>query len=140
MKGFPMVPIGYVESTIRKTAHPDSFTDTVCSIRVLPLYEEALYGIEQRERIVVVFCFHLSLGFTWKIHPRGDITRPLTGLFSTCSPFRPNRIGVSSVSLLAREAAVLTVKGLDAIDGTPVLDIKPDIRFTDGLSRPEPGP
>jgi len=137
MKGFAMVPIGYVESAMSRPAHPDSFADTVCSIRVLPLYEEALYGIEERERIVVVFCFHLSSGFTWKIHPRGDISRPITGLFSTRSPYRPNRIGVTSVPLLSREGAVLTVRDLDAVDGTPVLDIKPEMSSPVGLAGQE---
>jgi len=58
------------------------------------------------------------------VHPKGDKTRPKRGVFSTRSPLRPNPIGLSKVRLLERGGNVLEVEGLDAVDGTPVIDLK----------------
>ena len=62
---------------------------------------------------------------TLKVHPRGREDMPFVGAFATRTPYRPNPIGLTIVELLKVEGNVLTVRGLDAIDGTPVLDIKP---------------
>jgi tRNA (Thr-GGU) A37 N-methylase len=59
------------------------------------------------------------------VHPRGDASRPLTGVFATRSPDRPNPIGLHTVTIVAIDGDVLTVHNLEAIDGTPVLDLKP---------------
>ncbi|OWY59112.1 tRNA (N6-threonylcarbamoyladenosine(37)-N6)-methyltransferase TrmO [cyanobacterium TDX16] len=59
------------------------------------------------------------------VHPRDDPTRPLTGVFSTRSPDRPNPIGLHDVTVLATEGTVLTVEPLEVLDGTPVIDLKP---------------
>jgi tRNA-Thr(GGU) m(6)t(6)A37 methyltransferase TsaA len=74
---------------------------------------------------MVIFVFHRSAGFDLQQHPRGDATRPLRGVFALRSPRRPNPIGVSLVRLIAYHENILEVDGLDAINGTPVLDIKP---------------
>ena len=60
-----------------------------------------------------------------KVHPRGDPTRPLAGVFATRSPHRPNPIGLHRVEVLGIEGTEIRVRGLEALDGTPVLDIKP---------------
>ena len=60
-----------------------------------------------------------------KTHPRGRIDLPLLGVFATRSPLRPNPIGLTIVELLGRKGTVLTIRGLDAFDGTPVIDVKP---------------
>jgi tRNA-Thr(GGU) m(6)t(6)A37 methyltransferase TsaA len=72
-----------------------------------------------------VFYFHHAQGFDLLQHPRRDTARPRRGVFALRSPRRPNPIGVTVVDLLSVEGNVLRVRGLDAIDGTPVLDLKP---------------
>lgn len=73
---------------------------------------------------MVVFYFHRSQGYDLCQHPRGDQSRPQRGVFALRSPRRPNPIGVTEVELMAVERNVLRVRGLDAINGTPVLDLK----------------
>ena len=65
------------------------------------------------------------------MHPRGDASRPLTGVFATRSPDRPNPIGLHTVTVVAVDDAVVRVAGLDAVDGTPILDIKPALGTVD---------
>jgi tRNA-Thr(GGU) m(6)t(6)A37 methyltransferase TsaA len=67
------------------------------------------------------------------VHPRGDATRPLTGVFSTRSPDRPNPIGLHRVTILAIDGSRVLVRDLEAIDGTPILDVKPVL--ADGVAR-----
>ena len=89
---------------------------------------DALDGIETYSHIIVVF--HLDRvpegeRTTGRIHPRGDVRLPEQGVLATRSQRRPNALGISVVPLLRRRGNILRVLGLDAIDGTPVLDIKP---------------
>jgi len=88
---------------------------------------EALDGLEEFSHIIVLYWMHqaTSREAPLKIHPRGRKELPLTGFFATRSPNRPNRIGKATVRLLQRQGNILRVEGLDAIDGTPVIDIKP---------------
>jgi len=89
---------------------------------------EALDGIEDFSHLFVIFWMHGVLEEerrTMKVHPRGREDMPLLGVFATRTPYRPNPIGLTLVELLEVEGNVLTVRGLDALDGTPVLDIKP---------------
>jgi tRNA-Thr(GGU) m(6)t(6)A37 methyltransferase TsaA len=74
---------------------------------------------------MVVFYFHRSQGFDLLQHPQGDRSRPRRGVFALRSPRRPNPVGVTVVDLVAVAENVLRVRGLDAINGTPVLDLKP---------------
>ncbi len=91
-------------------------------------FEEALEGVDGFSHLFVLFWLH-EVGDeareTLKTHPRGRADMPLVGVFSTRSPHRPNPIGLTRVRLVSRHGPVLTVEGLDAFDGTPVLDIKP---------------
>jgi tRNA-Thr(GGU) m(6)t(6)A37 methyltransferase TsaA len=93
----------------------------------MPGLEEALKGVEDFSHIVVLYYMHhMTPGqFPYKVHPRGRQDLPLVGLFATRHYSRPNSIGMTTVRLLGREGLVLWVQGLDAFDGTPVLDIKP---------------
>ncbi|HDQ93225.1 MAG TPA: tRNA (N6-threonylcarbamoyladenosine(37)-N6)-methyltransferase TrmO [Synergistetes bacterium] len=125
MNGYPMTPIGFVESPIKKPAPPDDFKGVRSRIRILQRFLPALEGLEEEVRLAVLFRFHLSREYSMKVHPRGDLSRPLKGVFATCSPRRPNGTGLSFVRLLDMKGPVLTLTGLDAVDGTPVLDIKP---------------
>jgi tRNA-Thr(GGU) m(6)t(6)A37 methyltransferase TsaA len=119
-------PIGFVESDFKETQRdPDVFAGTEARVRVLPEFAEGLYRIESFDRLYIIYAFDRSSGFELVLHPRGDPARPERGVFATHSPNRPNAIGLTVVELLAVEGNVLTVRGLDAVDGTPVLDIKP---------------
>jgi tRNA-Thr(GGU) m(6)t(6)A37 methyltransferase TsaA len=125
MNGYALYPVGFVRSPITRPVPPDDFRGIRSTIEILPEFEEALEGLEGEKHILVLFRFHLSEGFSMKVHPRGDLNRPLRGVFSTCSPDRPNQIGASLVRLSKVKGATLTVEDLDAVDGTPVIDIKP---------------
>lgn len=118
-------PIGIVHSKVRTKMPPDFFMNKVSVIEVFQKYEDAIQGLEHEEFITVLFYFHQSVKYEMKVHPRGDMSRPLKGVFATCSPERPNFIGVSKCKLLNVKGRFLAVNGLDAIDGTPVMDIKP---------------
>jgi tRNA-Thr(GGU) m(6)t(6)A37 methyltransferase TsaA len=118
-------PIGYVENDFDELASPDLIRAAESQIVLAPTLVEGLQGMETGQPIMVVFYFHRSEGYTLRQHPRGDESRPLQGVFTLRSPRRPNPIGVTVVDLLAVEANVLRVRGLDAINGTPVLDLKP---------------
>jgi tRNA-Thr(GGU) m(6)t(6)A37 methyltransferase TsaA len=92
---------------------------------------EALEGLDAFSHIDVVYCFHLvdrDEITTDSRHPRGRADWPRVGIFAQRAKGRPNRIGVSTCELLSVEGLTLRVRGLDAIDGTPVLDVKPYLR------------
>jgi tRNA-Thr(GGU) m(6)t(6)A37 methyltransferase TsaA len=123
---FDFKPIGFVESEFAEPQRdPGVFAGTEARVRVLPEFAAGLYRIEGFGRLYVIYAFDRSEGFELVLHPRGDPARPERGVFATHSPNRPNAIGLTVVELLAVEGDVLTVRGLDALDGTPVLDIKP---------------
>ena len=89
---------------------------------------EALEGVEDFSHLFVLFWLHRMSDEdrkVMKVHPKGRADMPLLGSFATRTPHRPNPIGLTRVKLLRIEGNVLTVQGLDAYDGTPVLDIKP---------------
>ena len=89
---------------------------------------EALEGVEEFSHLFVLFWLHRMSNKdkrVMKVHPRGRSDMPLLGIFATRTPHRPNPIGLTRVKLLRVEGNVITVQGLDAYDGTPVLDIKP---------------
>jgi len=92
-----------------------------------PQYAEALSGVAEFSHLFILF--HLNMAKTNilppKVHPRGRADLPLTGIFGTRTPYRPNPIGLTLVELIKVEGNVLTVRGLDAYDGSPILDIKP---------------
>jgi len=96
-------------------------------IELSPSYVEGLHGIAAGERLDVLYWMH-KLGRekrrTLKVHPRGDTSRPLKGVFGVRSPMRPNPIGVSSVSVVRIEGPKLFVTPFDAQDGSPVIDLK----------------
>jgi tRNA-Thr(GGU) m(6)t(6)A37 methyltransferase TsaA len=124
--GFTFRPIGFIESDFKEVQRdPAVFEGTVSRVRVLPEYAAGLFRIEGFERLYVIFVFDRAEGFELVIHPRGDLCRPERGVFATQTPNRPNALGLSVVELVGVKENIVTVRGLDAIDGTPVLDIKP---------------
>jgi tRNA-Thr(GGU) m(6)t(6)A37 methyltransferase TsaA len=118
-------PIGHVENEFDEPAPAEKIRAVESRIILDPDLAEGLEGFNPGQQVMVIFHFHLSQGFDLLQHPRGDRTRPLRGVFGLRSPHRPNPIGVTIVDLLAIEGNVLRVRGLDAIDDTPVLDLKP---------------
>ena len=117
--------IGHVESAFDEPAAPHAIRAVESRIVLDPSLVEGLNGLDPGRRIMVIFYFHRSQGFDLLQHPQGDKSRPRRGVFALRSPRRPNSIGVTVVDLVAIEGNVLQVRGLDAINGTPVLDLKP---------------
>ncbi|MGD2154797.1 MAG: TrmO family methyltransferase [Gemmatimonadales bacterium] len=118
-------PIGRVENEFDEPASPETLRAAVSRVVIEPALADGLTGLEPGGNVMVVFYFHRSAGYELLQHPRGDAARPKRGVFALCSPHRPNPIGVTVAELLAVEGNVLEVRGLDAINGTPVLDLKP---------------
>jgi tRNA-Thr(GGU) m(6)t(6)A37 methyltransferase TsaA len=117
-------PIGYVENDFNAPATPETIAAAESRVVVAPEFLEGLTGLEAGQRVMIVFHFHLVQSYALLQHPRGDRSRPRRGVFALHTPYRPNPIGVTVVDLLLVEGNVLRVRGLDALNGTPVLDIK----------------
>ena len=118
-------PIGYVESAYTDPISSDILRSQESRIVLDPDLTSGLDGLENGQSIWVLFYFHRSQDFALHQHPRGDRNRPKRGVFSLRSPKRPNYIGLTQVELIRIVGNVLHVRNLDAIDGSPVLDIKP---------------
>lgn len=121
-----MKPIGVVRTQAKELPRHCRMSDVKGVLQIDKRYLSGLVDIQPGERIVVLFCFHQSPPFTREmlrlVPPHRN--QPL-GVFSTCSPRRPNPIGMSVLKVLSIDRNTIQVKGLDMIDGTPVLDIKP---------------
>jgi tRNA-Thr(GGU) m(6)t(6)A37 methyltransferase TsaA len=120
-----LTPIGRVENGFPLGTPGDTLRASESRIVLDPELAPGLDDLEKEPRILVIFHLHLSHGYELHQHPRGDRTRPKRGVFALRSPRRPNPIGVTEVDLLGIQGNILRVKGLDAVDGTPVLDLKP---------------
>lgn len=86
---------------------------------------DGLEGLRAGDDVIVLTWLHHADRDVLRVHPRGDVAKPVQGVFSTRSPARPNPIGVHPVRILAIEGARVRVDALEAIDGTPVVDVKP---------------
>ncbi len=109
----------------------------VCRIELDPAYASCLEGLAPGQEVLLLTWLHLSDRSCLRVHPRGDRTRPARGVFSTRSPDRPNPMGLHHVRILSLEDAALTVFPLEALDGTPLVDIKP---LTSAERPPDWGP
>jgi tRNA-Thr(GGU) m(6)t(6)A37 methyltransferase TsaA len=126
-----LIPIGRVVSALVDPAdapRQGDEADVDAWIEVDPGLAGGLSGVAVGDELVVLTWLHLARRDVLEVHPRGDETRPLTGVFATRSPHRPNPIGLHRVTVLERTDAALRVAGLEAVDGTPVLDLKPVLR------------
>ena len=97
------------------------------ALEIAPAFLDGLHGISAGDRLLVLYWMHeldADARKILKVHPRGDATRPLKGVFGVRSPMRPNPIGVCSVRVTRIEANRVVVTGLDAFDGSPVIDVK----------------
>lgn len=124
---FTLQPIGQLRSTLRSLEDaprqgsegaPDAWLD------VEPQFARALRGIAPGDEVVVVTWLHLADRDVLEVHPRGDPENPLAGVFATRSPHRPNPLGLHRVTVREISGTRLLIGPIEAIDGTPVLDIK----------------
>ena len=130
---FTLKAIGTVRSEIKEPSHQKQ-PELVSEIIIDKSLTGALDDIEEFSHIIVLWWIHKTRRpAPMKVHPRGNPENKLMGVFATRSPDRPNPIGKSTVRLLGRRGNILKVQGLDAIDGTPVLDIKPYIPGYDSV-------
>ena len=132
MTDFAVRPIGYVSCD--RTIRSDDDWGAVMSVIRLDgdrFGPESLAGIEEFSHVDVIFLFDrlaeadVTAGAR---HPRGNEAWPLVGIFAQRASSRPNRLGLTTCEVVGVDGLVLSVRGLDAIDGTPVLDIKPHLR------------
>jgi len=125
--------IGVVHSPYKITKDvPRRCKKEISEIEIYKEYEQGLKDIEGFTHIHILYWLHKSTGYSLHVNtPWDDSPR---GLFTTRSPHRPNPIGHTTVELVERKGNILKVKGLDAIDDTPVMDIKPYVK---GFDRPD---
>jgi tRNA-Thr(GGU) m(6)t(6)A37 methyltransferase TsaA len=124
-------PIGVVHSPFKKKgdinthryAHPEGFDHVEGELEIFRKYEAGLKDTEGFSHLIVIFAFHESEGY--RLHTKPFLDDTLRGLFSTRSPHRPNPIGMTVVKVIERKGDILRVQGIDMIEGTPILDIKP---------------
>ena len=109
----------------------------VCRIEIFVPWSEALDGVSEFERLEVLYWLHRSRRDLVRQSPRND--GKTRGTFSLRSPVRPNPIGTSIAHLVKVEGSTLLVRGLDCLDGTPLIDLKPDRKLFIPLAPPTPG-
>ncbi len=136
-------PIGFVRTDAREIPRHWSVSDVEGTLVIDEEYLEGLKDIEPGQRIVVIFNFHRSSEFTPSfLRQTPPHSEKEMGVFSICSPVRPNPVGMSILEVLGVEGATVRVKRLDMLEGTPILDIKPyieDERYRRPGCREQPG-
>ena len=123
---FTISPIGIIHSPFTETAETplqSARTQAVGRVELFPEFAAGLQDIEGFSHLILLYVFHQSEGYELLIKPFLD--DHLHGLFATRYPFRPNRIGLSIVHLVERQGNELVIEGVDVLDGTPLIDIKP---------------
>lgn len=124
-----LTPIGIVKNSVTEPRR-EEWQKVISEIIINDNLAEALSGIEGFSHLIIIYWMHRLAPSEYsvtRVHPKGDHSLPLVGVFASRSPARPNPIGVTTVKLLEVRNNILKVIGLDAINGTPVLDIKPFI-------------
>jgi L-fuculose-phosphate aldolase len=125
-----ITPIGILHCDLANRAMtPKNYGESthVGTLEIYPRFLAGLEGIRKGDTIVVLFWLDRADRSVLRVHPRGDTSRPKRGVFSTRSPVRPNPIAVSELLVLDIDKNIITVKGLDILDDTPVIDIKSKI-------------
>jgi tRNA-Thr(GGU) m(6)t(6)A37 methyltransferase TsaA len=131
VSGYEVVPIGRVESALADRAAAPRQGDEGAPDAWLVLDEavaDGLDGLQAGDRLLVLTWLHEADRSVRRVHPRDDLSSPLRGVFTTRSSDRPNPIGLHPVEVLAVDGLRVHVRPLEAIDGTPVLDLKPELR------------
>lgn len=128
MSGFVLRPIGHVSSELISRVDAPRQGDEGAPDAELVIDQDVtagLAGLAVGDELVVLTWLHEADRAPLSVHPRGDRDRPAQGVFTTRSPDRPNPVGLHRVRVLAIDGATLRVSGLEAIDGTPIVDLKP---------------
>jgi tRNA-Thr(GGU) m(6)t(6)A37 methyltransferase TsaA len=124
--GFELEPIGYVKNDVQDVRFKD-WKNLVSCLVIDSRYAKALDGLEEFSHLLVITRLHLPGRVLLKRHPRNRQDLPVVGVFATRSQMRPNRLGLHVVRLMERKKDELLVQGLDTVNGTPLIDIKPYI-------------
>jgi tRNA-Thr(GGU) m(6)t(6)A37 methyltransferase TsaA len=127
---FTVRPIGRVQSLLVSTADAPRQGDEGAPDAYLvldPEVQAGLDGIAVGDEIIVLSWLHEADRTVLRVHPRGDLSRPEAGVFSTRAPSRPNPIGLHRARVLDIAGVLVHVSALEAIDGTPVIDLKPTL-------------
>ncbi|VVB71988.1 S-adenosyl-L-methionine-binding protein [uncultured archaeon] len=118
-------PIGLVENTFQESGNPKKMRNSISELVLDEKFLPALDGLERFKHLVVIYHLDRSVGYKDRVHPMGDLSIPKRGVLATRSPCRPNPIGLTVVEILEIRGNKIKVTGLDALSGTPILDIKP---------------
>ena len=125
---YTIEPIGFISSELTRLEDAPMQGDEGAPdawLELTPSAAQGLMGIQPGDKLILLTWLHLAQRDVLQVHPRGDLNRPLTGVFATRSPDRPNPVGLHRVSVLEVTEGKLRVAALEAIDGTPIVDIKP---------------
>ena len=128
MSTFDLRPIGKVSSSLRTLEAAPRQADEGAPEAWLVFEPEAIEGlrnIRAGDDLILITWLDRARRDVLSVHPRGDASRPPEGVFSTRSPHRPNPLGLHDVNVIAVENGRLRVRSLEAIDGTPIVDVKP---------------
>ena len=128
MTGWDLRPIGVVQSSLRDPAAAPRQPDEGAPEAWLVFQPDVLEGLRDvapGDQMMLITWLHLARRDALRVHPRGDPSRPEEGVFSTRSPHRPNPLGLHRVEITGVEGGRLKVRSLEAIDGTPIVDLKP---------------
>ena len=135
MSSYTLEPVGFIRSTLKRREEaprqgaeggPDVW------LEIEPRFAEALLGIEVGHELIVITWLHEARRDVLKVHPRSDESRPLTGVFYTRSPARPNPLGLHPVTVREIDGMRVKIGPIEAFDGTPVVDIKSASTRADG--------
>ncbi len=127
-------PLGLAKNQVVKPMLP-GWKDIITKIVIDKKFALGLDGIEDYSHVIIVYWMDKEKECHLKHHPQGRAHIPFVGIFACRCPQRPNRIAISTVELVKRKGNVLTVKGLDIVNGTPILDIKPYTPEYDKVSK-----
>jgi len=127
VNSYTLEPIGFIRSTVKGRADaprqgPEGAPDAWLEIE--PRFAEALLGMEVGHELIVITWLHEARRDVLRNHPRSDESRPLTGVFYTRSPARPNPLGLHPVAVREIDGTRVKIGPIEAFDGTPVIDIK----------------
>lgn len=148
---FQLVPVGIVHSPFREKfgtpRQPGLIAEVISSVEILPPYDtqEAFEGVEQFSHLWICFIFHKNKARPWtpRVRPPRLGGNKTIGVFASRSPYRPNPLGLSVVEFVGirkqDNKLFLDIRGADIIDGTPVVDIKPYLPYSDSISRASAG-
>jgi tRNA-Thr(GGU) m(6)t(6)A37 methyltransferase TsaA len=125
---YSIEPVGIIHSELKSREEAPMQGDEgapKARLEIFSAYAHGIDGIQRGDEVMIITWLHLANRDVLQVHPRGDLNAPLRGVFSTRSPDRPNPVGLHRVRILEVLKQDLWVEPLEAIDGTPVVDIKP---------------